>query len=390
MPRRAEQWAADQFTVRRRLTRRDPSLLARGIGANITGSRADVVICDDVEVPNTCATALRREELRSAAARDQLRAGARRPSALCRHAAQLLFDLRRGGAREDGDAAAFLAGFERLCIPLLDARGESRWPERFTAEEIEEIRRRSGPAKFESQMLLRPRSVEDIRLDPALLVRYDAPLELREGNGESVLSIAGRRMVSASCWWDPAYGAPDAGDASVVAAVFVDDDGAYWLQDIRYLNHDPALTARGRRGNPAVPSGRRLREGPVPALGHDRDQWPGPFPAGPAAAGAAGARARLSGARACLHEQQGAADSASVRSAAGGRSAACPRRRLGVALHRGDARMAPRRRCRDDGLDAVSGCLLAEPVRLPRTGPGRRQDWRPGRSPHTAIIDFDP
>ena len=56
---------SDQFTVRRRLTRRDPSLLARGIGANITGSRADVVICDDVEVPNTCATALRREELRS-------------------------------------------------------------------------------------------------------------------------------------------------------------------------------------------------------------------------------------------------------------------------------------------------------------------------------------
>ena len=65
VPRRAEQWASDQFTVRRRLTRRDPSLLARGIGANITGSRADIVICDDVEVPNTCATALRREELRS-------------------------------------------------------------------------------------------------------------------------------------------------------------------------------------------------------------------------------------------------------------------------------------------------------------------------------------
>ena len=32
-------------------THRDPSLLARGIGANITGCRADIVICDDVEVP---------------------------------------------------------------------------------------------------------------------------------------------------------------------------------------------------------------------------------------------------------------------------------------------------------------------------------------------------
>ena len=50
----------------------------------------------------------------------------------------------------------------------------------------------------------------------------------------------------------------------------------------------------------------------------------------------------------------------------------------------------PGRRCRDDGLDAVSGCLLAEPVRLPRAGPGKRIDWRPGRSVLRATIDFDP
>ena len=51
------------------------------------------------------------------------------------------------------------------------------------------------------------------------LVRYDAPLEYREGNGETILSIDARRMVSATGWWDPAYGAPGLGDASVVAAV---------------------------------------------------------------------------------------------------------------------------------------------------------------------------
>jgi hypothetical protein len=64
MPTRADQWAADQFTVRRPLTQRDASLLARGITANVTGSRADVVICDDVEVPNTCNTPGKREQLR--------------------------------------------------------------------------------------------------------------------------------------------------------------------------------------------------------------------------------------------------------------------------------------------------------------------------------------
>ncbi|MEQ9556210.1 MAG: phage terminase large subunit [Rhodospirillales bacterium] len=64
-PPRADQWASEQFTVNRRAELRDPSMLARGIGANLTGSRADVVICDDVEVPNTCDTAPKRADLRA-------------------------------------------------------------------------------------------------------------------------------------------------------------------------------------------------------------------------------------------------------------------------------------------------------------------------------------
>ena len=48
---RREQWAADQFTILRRLELRDPSMLAKGISANITGLRADAIIFDDVEVP---------------------------------------------------------------------------------------------------------------------------------------------------------------------------------------------------------------------------------------------------------------------------------------------------------------------------------------------------
>ena len=63
-PKRADQWASDQFTINREAELRDPSMLAKGITANVTGSRADVVICDDVEVPNTCDTAAKREDLR--------------------------------------------------------------------------------------------------------------------------------------------------------------------------------------------------------------------------------------------------------------------------------------------------------------------------------------
>ena len=64
-PRLPDQWAAEQFTINRPSELRDPSMLARGIGGNLTGSRADIIICDDVEVPNTCDTRSKRAELRA-------------------------------------------------------------------------------------------------------------------------------------------------------------------------------------------------------------------------------------------------------------------------------------------------------------------------------------
>ena len=55
-PKAPDQWASDRFTVNRTKELRDPSLLAKGITSNITGTRTDFIICDDVEVPNTCST----------------------------------------------------------------------------------------------------------------------------------------------------------------------------------------------------------------------------------------------------------------------------------------------------------------------------------------------
>ncbi|HEX5079183.1 MAG TPA: phage terminase large subunit [Geminicoccaceae bacterium] len=387
-PKRAEQWASDQFTVRRRLTRRDPSLLARGIGANITGSRADVVICDDVEVPNTCATAPRREELRS---RLQEISYVLVPDGLQLYVGTPhSYDSIYAEESSEEEEPPFLSGFQRLCLPLLDARGASRWPERFTPEGVAEIRRRSGPAKFESQMLLRPRSVEDIRLDPALLVRYDAPLELREANGESILSLSGRRLVSASCWWDPAYGAPDGGDASVVAAVFVDEAGGYWLHDIRYLTHDPA---RRHEVDEATQLCREVaafvRELYLPSITIETNGLGRFLPA------LLRRELRTLGAACAVleHVSRSSKEQRILQAFDPLLAAAALRAHAAVWASPFIEEMRewrPRRRCRDDGLDAVSGCLLAEPVRLPRAGPGKRFDWRPGRSLHRATIDFDP
>ena len=53
-PKQKDQWASDCFTVVRHFELRDPSVLARGIDANLTGFRADIIVCDDVEVPKNC------------------------------------------------------------------------------------------------------------------------------------------------------------------------------------------------------------------------------------------------------------------------------------------------------------------------------------------------
>lgn len=390
VPKRAEQWASDQFTVQRRLTRRDPSLLARGIGSNITGSRADIVICDDVEVPNTCATAPRREELRLRLHEISyvLVPGGLQLYVGTPHSYYSIYAEER--REEEGAAAPFLAGFSRLCIPLVDDRGQSRWPERFTDERIAEIRRQSGPAKFDSQMLLQPKNIDDVRLDPAHLVRYDAPLDLREGNGETVLSLSGRRLVSASCWWDPAYGAPNTGDASVVAAVFVDEAGLYWLHDIRYLSHDPNLRLEIDEATQLCRQVAAFAdELHLPSVTIETNGLGRFLPA------MLRRELRALGLACPVIEHVSRSNKEQRILQAFDPLLAAAALRVHAAVWTTPfieemREWRPGRRCRDDGLDAVSGCLLAEPVRLPTGRSGRRPSWRPGRAPHVAASAFDP
>ena len=388
VPQRADQWAADQFTVRRRLTQRDPSLLARGIAGNITGSRADIVICDDVEVPNTCATPSRRDELRQRLREIEyvLVPGGVQLYVGTPHSYYSIYvDQPR---EEIGEQTAFLAGYQRLCIPVLDASGRNRWPERFPHDKLEEIRRQSGPAKFESQMLLRPRSVDGVRLDPERLIRYDAEPHFREGNGEAILTIEGRRMVSASGWWDPAYGSPGSGDASVVAAVFVDGDGGYWLQGIQYLTHDPSLIGEVDEATQLCRHVARFAEALfLPSITLETNGLGRFLPAllrreldrrGVACAVIEHASHRS--------KDQRILDAFDPLLAAG-----ALRAHASVWATRFIEEMRewrPGQRRLDDGLDAVSGCLLSEPVRLRRSGPGRRRDWRPGQSLQATATDF--
>lgn len=235
-PTRIDQWADERFTLKRTLELRDPSMLAKGITTNLTGARADVIICDDVEVPKTSNTAYKREELRE-------------------RLLELDFILTPDGAMiyvgtphhyntiyadelRQGEERIFLTGYERTVTPVLNEAGESAWPERFSLEKIEAHKAQSGPAKFMSQMMCEPTSYTDGRFSTEHIDIYDDELSYNESSRQPVLTIGKRKMVTGVAWWDPAYGS-EKGDHSVVAVVFKDTQGHHWLHHVQAVRVNP-------------------------------------------------------------------------------------------------------------------------------------------------------
>ena len=245
-PERPDQWSALRFSVAGAPHGRDPSMLAAGLDSNITGARADVIVCDDVEVPKTCATRALREKLRERLGELEfvLTPGGTQLFAGTPHAWDSIYGTAHPDASQDNPAApergAFLDGYERLDLPVMDTAGEPLWPEKFDRPHIETLRKRAGPVRFASQMMLQPADAEETRLDIGLIHPYEAGLDLRVANGEQILFLGGRKIRSASCWWDPAYGGTERRDASAIACVFTDVDGHHFIHDVRYLRHDPA------------------------------------------------------------------------------------------------------------------------------------------------------
>ncbi len=233
-PARADQWGADRFTVRRALELRDPSMMARGLSANMTGSRADIIICDDVEVPNTCDTAEKRADLRERLAEAEfvLVPGGTMLYIGTPHTWHSIYAAET--RLETGEARAFLDGFRRLTIPVVDKDGASAWPERFTADDIARMRVAAGPHKFASQMMLTPTNIAEGRLDPGALQFYSGRVHFSKEL--QMLYLNGRRVVSCSAWWDPAFGR--SGDSSVLAVIFTDDEGKRHLHRVEYITVD--------------------------------------------------------------------------------------------------------------------------------------------------------
>ncbi|MBN8521747.1 MAG: phage terminase large subunit [Alphaproteobacteria bacterium] len=234
-PKKADQWASDRFTVRRRQELRDPSVLSAGLNSNITGMRADVIICDDVEVPNTCDTPGKRMDLRERLSENEfiLVPGGFQIYMGTPHSWDTIYADTVPENRPDADI--FLKDYERLRLPLLNAHGKSIWPERYSDQQIETLKRQAGPYKFASQMMLMPVTQTQGRLNPDLLCPYAEDLVTHEVHQKLFLSLCGRRLVSCSAWWDPAFGAGRR-DSSVLAIIYTDDQGEYWLHRLMYLD----------------------------------------------------------------------------------------------------------------------------------------------------------
>ncbi|NBB82034.1 MAG: phage terminase large subunit [Alphaproteobacteria bacterium] len=390
-PQAPDEWAAEQFTIDRPVELREPSMLARGITANITGGRADVVICDDVEVPNTCDTAPKRSDLRDRLAEIDyvLTPGGLQLYVGTPHTYYTLYASQP--RREAGETAPFLDGFERLEVPLLDDDGACAWPERYSPGTIEQYKRRHGANKFLSQMQLQPVSIADARLDPDRLRPYADELDYHVGGGEVRLRLGGRRLVSATCWWDPAFAETDKGDGSVIACVFVDAEGGYWLHRVRWLNReDRPASDEDEATRQCSEVARFLADNHLPAVSIEVNGLGKFLPSmlrevlkrHDLAASVVEITSRrpkelriLEGfdallAAGALHAHESVWDTPFVTEMR--------------EWHPGGGKG------HDDGLDAVAGCLASQPIRLPRLPPGRRRDdWRPSVV-HVAETDFDP
>jgi len=377
-PDNPDQWAGERFTINRPMELRDPSMMARGIDANITGSRADIIICDDVEVPNTCDTAEKRRNLREVLGELEyilVPGGTLLYVGTPHHWYTIYADELR---QEIGETQIFLAGYQRLKLPVL-VGNESIWPERFTKSDLER-KKAQGLNRFRSQMMLEPVNIAEGRLNPSLLQRYSGELSyIKEINR---LELNGRRLVSCSAFWDPAFGG---NDGSVLAIVFTDEQGEIWLHRTLYMKHKGAEDEATGQSLQVVAA---AREHHIPSVTVEINGI-GKFL--PQILRRELARARV----ACAVIEHSSKRAKEIRILESFETLMAARM-----LHAHESVFTTpfitemqewrpgRNGAHDDGLDAVASALALQPVRLRTEIFSGRQNWH-GSVTHNARTDFD-
>lgn len=397
VPDRLIDWGSERFTVARSAVLRDPSVQAVGIGGNITGSRADMVICDDVEVPKNSDTAHKRMELR-----DKL--------------TEISYVLSPGGAQlyvgtphsyysiyadelrpETGEVAPFLNGFSRFVLPIVNRHGSSNWPERFDQGAIAAIRARTPAHKFQSQMMLEMVAADAGPFDPSRLHYYEDMAEITYANGRMRLGIGDRTMVASACHFDPSFGRSGC-DGAVVACVYICDQGEYWLHDVAWLRATSPLDG-GIKGETTWRDEASQLCGQVAdfmARNHLPSVRVETNGIGRFLPNILRRELKSTGWAASVVEHYETTHKATRIADAFGAVMGAGLLHVGplvvkTPFLRQLREWHPDGGGHDDGLDAVAGCILAEPVRLPRVDmPLYRADWRGNGGVFRAQNSFNP
>lgn len=151
----ADNWTSSSITVRRNTMSKDPSVQALGIHGNILGARVDRLYMDDLLDTENTHTARSREDCFlwiQANCLGRLTATAR--------------VLIVGTAFHPDDTLHRLArfpGWKAFRYPVLDDQGQPRWPERWWAARIQQVRDTLGPLEFARQLMCVARDDSEAR-----------------------------------------------------------------------------------------------------------------------------------------------------------------------------------------------------------------------------------
>lgn len=292
----AADWALERFSVLGNEDPRDPSCAAHGIMSNVTSSRANEAINDDVEVPKNIKTADARDKLRERLDEQThiLVPGGRKLYVGTPHTHNSLYEqLAAEGANvlklplfkhhvryEDtstikqrrfvfnfdvGEDGLYVFHGKKLLEEgrdyevkgkaivlgktlggVIDIYSTCCWPERFTRKEIADRRAECRTMNtWDSQYGLHAKPLHQVRLDPDRLIPYDEEPKISVTRGEVRMMLANVRIEGAALYWDPALGKVGTHD-SVASLVLTDERGnLYWhlskeLKGDAYdeLNHD--------------------------------------------------------------------------------------------------------------------------------------------------------
>lgn len=286
---------AQTFWVNGASDARNASMNAVGVNQNATGSRADDIDFDDIEVPKNIKTPEARSNLRMKIEDSTFIAvpGSQEtyigtphthdsiyPEMIESGAAVLKIPLFESFKRYDNTAEAtrykipFTIGPDGLYVftgihrgakllkdgtdyvieknhvvfnsppnVVIDLYSNCAWPERFTRDDIIKRRKKTRTLNYwDSQYMLEAKPVSETRLDPDKLIPYDAEPVIKIANKIPSMWLGSVRIVGMSLRWDPSS-AKARSDVSALGLLLQDEFGRRYIHRVIQLEGEVAITS---------------------------------------------------------------------------------------------------------------------------------------------------